>query len=157
MHRLPYWRSSEIVLLVTIGAVNSPLSFRKGERMKVRGFFKLAKAGGQLVIFSASVTTLLVGCEKNSEIKVYRVSKAPLEQSAPQQQDAMPTNTAAPRMPGGLPPATEAAVTIPPNWEAQPLSQMRQENTANRVPTDTAIRSILMIRSPSPNEMLNAA
>ena len=49
--------------------------------------------------FSAA---LLVSCEKNSEIKVYRVSKAPLEESAAQQQDAMPTNTAAPRMPGGL-------------------------------------------------------
>src|SRR6516164_9535784 len=68
----------------------------------------------------------LVSCEKNSEIKVYRVSKAPLEQSAPQQQDMMPTNTAAPRMPGGLAPAAETAVTTPPNWESQPLSQMRQ-------------------------------
>src|SRR5512133_354129 len=94
--------------------------------MKVRGFFKSAKSGGQLVICSALVAALLFSCEKNSEIKVDRVSKAPLEESAPQQQDAMPTNTAAPRMPGGLPPATEAAVTTPPNWEAQPLSQMRQ-------------------------------
>jgi len=69
---------------------------------------------------------LLVGCEKNSEIKVYRVSKAPLEQSGPQQQDMMPTNTAAPRMPGGLAPTAQTSVTTPPNWEAQPLSQMRQ-------------------------------
>ena len=72
---------------------------------------------------------LLASCEKNSEIKVYRVSKAPLEESAPQQQDAMPTNTAAPRMPGGIAPAAEntsVAVNTPPNWEPQPLSQMRQ-------------------------------
>jgi hypothetical protein len=94
--------------------------------MKVREFFKSAKSGGQLVICSALVAALLVSCEKNSEIKVYRVSKAPLEQSAPQQQDAMPTNTAAPRMPADLPPAAETAVTTPPNWEPQPLSQMRQ-------------------------------
>jgi hypothetical protein len=94
--------------------------------MKVREFFKSAKSGGQLVICSALVAALLVSCEKNSEIKVYRVSKAPLEQSAPQQQDAMPTNTSAPRMPGGLPPTAETAVTTPPNWEPQPLSQMRQ-------------------------------
>ena len=67
----------------------------------------------------------LVSCEKNLEIKVYRVSKAPLEESASQQQDAMPTNTAAPRMPGGLAPTAETAVTTPPNWEPQPLSQMR--------------------------------
>src|SRR5436305_11427385 len=67
-----------------------------------------------------------MSCEKNSEIKVYRVSKAPLEESAPQQQDSMPTNTAAPRMPTGLAPVAETAVTTPPNWEPQPLSQMRQ-------------------------------
>jgi len=80
----------------------------------------------QLVICSALVAMLLTACERNSEIKVYRVSKAPMEEAAPQQQDAMPTNTAAPRMPGGLPPATETVVTTPPNWEAQPLSQMRR-------------------------------
>ena len=68
----------------------------------------------------------LTGCEKNSEIKVYRVSKAPLEEAASQQQDEMPTNTAAPRMPGGLAPAARTAVTTPSNWETQPLSQMRQ-------------------------------
>ena len=74
----------------------------------------------------ASLAVLLVSCEKSSEIKVYRVSKAPLEESGPQQQDAMPTNTSAPRMPGVLPPTAETEVTTPPNWESQPLSQMRQ-------------------------------
>src|SRR5437867_706855 len=69
---------------------------------------------------------LLANCGKNSEIKVYRVSKAPLEESTPQQQDAMPTNTAAPRMPGAVAPTAATAVTTPPNWEPQPLSQMRQ-------------------------------
>ena len=78
------------------------------------------------IIYLGLSAALVVSCEKNSEIKVYRVSKAPLEQSASQQQDAMPTNTAAPRMPAGLPPAMETAVTTPPNWEPQPLSQMRQ-------------------------------
>src|SRR6478672_2235222 len=78
------------------------------------------------IVYLALSAALLVGCEKNSEIKVYRVSKAPLEQPAPQQQDAMPTNAAAPRMPGNLAPAADTAVTTPPNWEAQPLSQMRQ-------------------------------
>src|SRR5437762_10087742 len=78
------------------------------------------------IVYLALSAALLVSCEKNSEIKVYRVSKAPLEQSAPQQQDAMPTNTAAPRMPSGLVPTAETAVTTPPNWEPQPLSQMRQ-------------------------------
>src|SRR5213082_2758363 len=78
-------------------------------------------------IFSQVLSAaLFVGCEKNSEIKVYRVSKAPLEESAPQQQDAMPTNTAAPRMPGGLASAADISVSVPANWEPQPLSQMRQ-------------------------------
>src|SRR5262249_36033856 len=95
------------LLLVKTGAVNSPLRFRKGETMKVRGFFRSAKAGGQLVICSVLIAAPLVSCEKNSEIKVYRVSKAPLEQSVPQQQDAMPTNTTAPRMPSNFAPAAQ--------------------------------------------------
>lgn len=83
-------------------------------------------AGGKAVVVCVALFAALTACEKNSEIKVYRVSKAPLEESAPQQQAAMPTNTAAPRMPRDIAPAAEAAVTTPPNWEAQPLSQMRQ-------------------------------
>jgi hypothetical protein len=82
--------------------------------------------GGKAVVVCVTLVIALAACEKNSEIKVYRVSKAPLEESASQQQDAMPTNTAAPRMPGGLAPTAETAVTTPPNWEPQPLSQMRQ-------------------------------
>src|SRR6266513_739918 len=78
------------------------------------------------IIYPGLCSALLVSCEKNSEIKVYRVSKAPLEQSAPQQQDAMSTNMAGPRMPAGLASTAETAVTTPPNWEPQPLSQMRQ-------------------------------
>src|SRR5437773_8470161 len=80
----------------------------------------------RLAVYSIVLVTSMASCQKNSEIKVYRVSKAPLEESAPQQQDAVPTNTAAPRMPGGLAPTAETAVTTPPNWESQPLSQMRQ-------------------------------
>jgi hypothetical protein len=83
-------------------------------------------AGSNGVVVCAALFAALTACEKNSEIKVYRVSKAPLEESAPQQQEALPTNTAAPRMPRDIAPAAEAAVTTPPNWEAQPLSQMRQ-------------------------------
>jgi hypothetical protein len=78
------------------------------------------------IICLGLASALLVSCEKNSEIKVYRVSKAPLEESAPQQQDAMPTNTTVPRMPSGLAPTGDTAVATPPNWETQPLSQMRQ-------------------------------
>ena len=77
-------------------------------------------------IYFVALAPLLVSCEKNSEIKVYRISKAPLEESAPQRQDAMPTNTAVPRMSGAVAPTAATAVTTPPNWEPQPPSQMRQ-------------------------------
>src|SRR5436305_5116796 len=39
----------------------------------------------------------------------------------------MPANAPSPSMPGGMAPtATTASVSVPPNWEVQPLSQMRQ-------------------------------
>jgi hypothetical protein len=78
------------------------------------------------IVYLGLSAALLVSCEKNTEIKVYRVSKAPLEESGPQQQGAMPTNTAAPQMPGALASATDTSVSTPPSWEPQPLSQMRQ-------------------------------
>jgi hypothetical protein len=94
--------------------------------MGLLGKSQQSKSGSEAVIVCIAVFSALTACDKNSEIKVYRVSKAPLEEAAPPQQNSMPTNTAAPRMPGGISPATEAAVTTPPNWETQPLSQMRQ-------------------------------
>src|SRR5215472_12979802 len=79
------------------------------------------------ILFLGAFMLLISACDRaDLQIKVYRVSKAPLEESAPQQQDAMPTNTAAPRMPGGLPPTADTVVATSANWEPQPLSQMRQ-------------------------------
>ena len=81
---------------------------------------------GRVVLISL-ILVALAACEKSSEIKVYRVSKAPLEESAPDQQTAMPANAPSPSMPGGMAPATStASVPTPPNWQPQPLSQMRQ-------------------------------
>lgn len=78
------------------------------------------------VPFVCALVILIPACHRSDQqIKVYRVSKAPLEESVPQQQDAMPTNTAAPRMPGGLAPTAATEITTPPSWEPQPLSQMR--------------------------------
>jgi len=70
----------------------------------------------------------LLACEKNSEIKVYRVSKAPLEEEGAQQQNALPANAPSPSMPGGMsaPISSTVSVPAPPNWQSQPLSQMRQ-------------------------------
>jgi hypothetical protein len=99
-------------LLVTIGLLGKPQ--------------QLKWVYGKAVVVCIALLGALAACEKNSEIKVYRVSKAPLEQSGPQQQDAVPTNTAAPRMPGGLASGADSSVSIPSGWEPQPLSQMRK-------------------------------
>ena len=79
-------------------------------------------------VFLSLAVVWLVGCDNKSEIKVYRVSKAPLEEEAPGQQSAMPANAPSPSMPGGMsaPVVSTASVPTPSNWQAQPLSQMRQ-------------------------------
>jgi hypothetical protein len=78
-------------------------------------------------LFSITMAALLTACGKNSEIKVYRVSKAPLEEAGQNQQGAMPANAPSPSMPGGMGPvASTASVPTPPNWQPQRLSQMRQ-------------------------------
>jgi hypothetical protein len=85
---------------------------------------------GTIYIFTAlsSLAALLASCDNKSEIKVYRVSKAPLEEPDTETQDSMPTNASSPPMMSGMAPAaapTGSAAT-PSNWEPQPLSQMRQ-------------------------------
>ena len=73
------------------------------------------------------LAALLLSCDRKSEIKVYRISKAPLEETLPEPQNAMPTNAASPSFSGGMPASVSSKVGItPPNWEPQPLSQMRQ-------------------------------
>jgi hypothetical protein len=82
------------------------------------------------VLFIGALVILMPACDRSDQqIKVYRVSKALLEESAPQQQNAMPTNAGSPAAPHGMPPVTSTTSTTPttpPNWEPQPLSQMRQ-------------------------------
>jgi hypothetical protein len=79
------------------------------------------------VAYLSLILSTLVGCNNQSDIKVYRVSKAPLEESGPDQQNALPANAPSPSMPGGLAPTTStASVPTPPSWQPQPLSQMRQ-------------------------------
>src|SRR5213595_3585869 len=79
------------------------------------------------LVFLNLIVAVLVACDNRSEIKVYRVSKAPLEEASPEQQNAMPANAPSPSMPGGMAPvAPTSSVPTPPNWEPQPLSQMRQ-------------------------------
>ena len=85
------------------------------------------------VAFLGLIVVALLACERKSEIKVYRVSKAPLEEPAPEQQNAMPTNAASPPMPGGLagaiPPRDSSTPQIkwkiPEGWSEVPASSMR--------------------------------
>jgi hypothetical protein len=78
-------------------------------------------------VVSVAVAALLLGaCDRNDQqIKVYRIAKAPLE-STPPPEASMPTNASSPSALSTAAPSTMAAAVVPPNWEAQPLSQMRQ-------------------------------
>jgi hypothetical protein len=75
----------------------------------------------------------LAACKRETEIKVYRVSKAPLEESATDQQAAMPANAPSPSMPGGMAsgvPTRDASApqlkwTKPETWNEVPPSAMR--------------------------------
>jgi hypothetical protein len=79
------------------------------------------------LIFLGFALAALAACERKSEIKVYRVSKAPLEESVSPDENALPANAPSPPMPGGMAPTTSAgSIPTPPDWEPQPLSQMRQ-------------------------------
>ena len=79
-----------------------------------------------------SLVVALTGCGKNSEIKVYRVSKAPLEESGDASNTAMPANAPSPSMPGGMGPTAPSRETSaqikwakPENWNEVPPSAMR--------------------------------
>jgi hypothetical protein len=75
----------------------------------------------------------LVACDKQSEIKVYRVSKASLEDTGSEQQNAMPANAPSPAMPGGMAPmglpqnsnASRLKWETPEGWTEVPSSAMR--------------------------------
>lgn len=69
---------------------------------------------------------LLPACDRSDQqIKVYRVAKAPLN-STPSADAAMPTNATSPSSLPLAAPLTPITAIVPPNWEPQPLSQMRQ-------------------------------
>jgi len=79
------------------------------------------------LLFSFTFAVALVtGCDRKSEIKVYRVSKAPLEEAGPTQTDMAPTNAPSPGIPHGMTQAGSTSVETPPSWEPQPPSQMRR-------------------------------
>jgi hypothetical protein len=75
----------------------------------------------------------LAACKRDTEIKVYRVSKAPLEEPTPGQPGAMPANAPSPSMPGGMgasaatrdAPASKIKWAKPETWTDVPPSAMR--------------------------------
>jgi hypothetical protein len=69
---------------------------------------------------------LLFACDRSDQqIKVYRVSKAPLDATS-SADAAMPTNASSPSSLSSAAPLTPITAITPPNWEPQPPSQMRQ-------------------------------
>src|ERR1700760_2334991 len=98
--------------------------------MSYRGDAKLSAVKGSFVC-ALVAGAVVVGCDNNNDIKVYRVAKAPLEEATSSMQDAMPTNAATPPFAGAAnaPVASggnAAILPAPTGWEPQPLSQMRQ-------------------------------
>jgi hypothetical protein len=91
-----------------------------------------------IVVCLTVATAALGGCDRRSEIKVYRVSKAPLEEASPEQQNAMPANAPSPSMPGGMAPVSVASsAPVPASWQPQPTSQMRQASFLVKGPNGT--------------------
>jgi hypothetical protein len=69
---------------------------------------------------------LLFACDRSDQqIKVYRIAKAPLD-ATPPGDAALPTNVSSPSSLPEAVPITLPTAAVPPNWEPQPLSQMRQ-------------------------------
>ena len=76
----------------------------------------------------ATAIAMFCGCDRDDQqIKVYRVAKAPLE-NTPAPEMPMPTNASSPSSANASAPGVPTAATAnaPKNWEPQPLSQMRQ-------------------------------
>ena len=73
-----------------------------------------------------ALALLFAACDRSDQqIKVYRVAKAPLE-DATSADAAMPTNASSPSSLSTATPGTTITGIVPPNWEPQSLSQMRQ-------------------------------
>ena len=73
-----------------------------------------------------TLATFLCGCDRSEDqIKVYRLAKPPGE-SAPMEKDAIASTNAPVKSTVERVPSATSNGAVPPNWEPQPLSQMRQ-------------------------------
>jgi hypothetical protein len=99
-----------------------------------------------------AVAILFVACDRSEQqIKVYRVSKAPLE-ATPSTDAAMPTNASVPSF---LPLSAPMAAIIPSNWEPQPLSQMRQASFLVHGENNTVADISFVTLGPSAGNILD--
>src|SRR6478672_10420121 len=106
--------------------------------------------------FLTLISILLGACDRKSEIKVYRIAKAPLEEPAASQGDSMPTNAPSPMLPAGMAPMSAGASTaVPPNWERQPPSQMRQASFLVKGPKGEGVDISLVTLGSSASNVLD--
>jgi hypothetical protein len=90
----------------------------------VRGTF--LGAPGNATIILLLLVTFFMGCDRNDdEIKVYRLVK-PSGESEPIEKDAIASTNAPVKSTLERVPTSTGDVPVPPNWELQPLSEMRQ-------------------------------
>jgi hypothetical protein len=79
-------------------------------------------------------TTLFSSCDRDDQqIKVYRVSKAPLESTPPPPDATMPTNASSPAADAMAPPSAEKPPIkwdVPAGWSSAPPSAMRYASFA---------------------------
>ena len=102
------------------------------------------------------VAILLAGCDRKSEIKVYRIAKAPLEESTTPPGDSMPTNAPSPMLPAGMAPMSAGGSTaVPPNWQPQPPSQMRQASFLVKGPKGEVVDISLVTLGASASNVLD--
>ena len=105
-----------------------------------------------LAIFGALFSS---GCDRNDQqIKVYRIAKAPLE-STPAPDAAMPTNASSPTALSTAPPSTASSAMVPPSWEAQPPSQMRQASFLVRGENGTVADISFVVLGPAAGNILD--
>lgn len=82
----------------------------------------------------AAALLIFAACERDDQqIKVYRVSKAPLESTPPPSDAAMPTNASSPSADAMSPPSAEKPQIkwdVPAGWTSAPASAMRYASFA---------------------------
>lgn len=119
-----------------------------------------------LVVFAATGVFAFAGCGKEDEkVKVYRVTKAPLENPASPQPVAPPSSMSLPPNhppvsgagTGPVPsvaPMNASTIPAPPHWEPQPLAQMRQASYLVRGDNGATVDISLVTLGPSSGDVL---